>query len=77
MWSHIGDVSHCCRDTGRGNSGNNAADEEPANRRRNRHHGIIETKTEAGEQEDRPASESIGEHPDHRREKKLHRREHG
>src|ERR1700730_1212450 len=50
FWNNIGNVSHRCRDTRSGDSGNDAADEEPADCRRKRHHDVIETEAETREQ---------------------------
>ena len=58
-------------------SGNDAAEKEPANGRRKRHHDVIETKSQAREQQHRPPADSIRQNADYWRKEKLHRREHG
>ena len=45
--SDVGDVGHRGGNTGSGDSGNDAAEKEPANGRRERHHDVIETEPKA------------------------------
>src|SRR5262245_11694494 len=43
---YVCDVGHRCWNTRRGDSGNDASEEEPADRRRERHYDIVQTETE-------------------------------
>src|SRR4029453_13242023 len=55
----IRDIGHGGRDAGGGDSRDDAADEQPANGRRERHHNVIKPETKIRQQDYRPSSEPI------------------
>ena len=51
-------------------------DEQPPERRRQRHQDVVEAEAEVRHQHDGPAAEAIGERAEHRRREELHRGPH-
>ena len=71
---HIGDIGKGGRDARRGDSGNHPADEQPDQRRRQRHQHIVQRQSEIRQQYHRPPAEPVRERAKDRREQKLHQR---
>ena len=67
----IRDVGEGGRIARRGDPRDDAADEEPAERRRDGHDEVVESETERREQDHAAPSEVIGDRADHRREEEL------
>ena len=70
----VGDIGKGGRDAGRGDAGDHAADEQPDQRRRQRHQHIVGREPEIRQQHHRPPPEAIRQRAEHRREHELHQR---
>ena len=71
-WGDVGHVGHRGRDGRGGNAGDDAAEEEPVERRGPGHEEIVEPEAEVGEQNDGAAAVTVGERADDGREEELH-----
>jgi hypothetical protein len=71
---HIRDIGERRRDVGCGDARDHAADEQPAQGRRQRHQHIVQPEPEIRQQHHRPAAKPIRQAAEDRREEKLHRR---
>ena len=70
----VGDVGKRGRDARRGDAGDHPADEQPAQRRRQRHQHIVERQAKIRQQHHRPPAEPVRQAAEDRREEKLHQR---
>jgi hypothetical protein len=71
-WRDVGHVGRCGGKGRAGNTGNDTADEEVPNYRRDRHHQIVERQPEQGGQQHRAAAETVGQIPQDRGKDELH-----
>ena len=71
---HIGDIGKGGRDARRGDARNDPADEQPDQRRRQRHQHIVQRQPEIRQQHHRPPAEPVRQRAEDRREHKLHQR---
>ena len=70
----VGDVGEGGRDARRGDAGDHPADEQPDQRRRQRHQHIVEREPEIRQQHHRPPAEPVRQAAEHRRKHELHQR---
>src|SRR5207249_9992181 len=73
--NNVGNLSHGIGNAGGSNSRNDPTNKQPTNCRRERHHDVIQAKSEIRQQDYRAPPESIRQHTQDRREEKLHQRE--
>ena len=73
----VGDIGECRRDARRGDARDHPADEQPDQRRRQRHQHIVERQPEIRQQHHRPPAEPVRQAAEDRREEKLHQRPDG
>ena len=71
---HVGDIGKGGRDARRGDARDHPADEQPDQRRRQRHQHIVQRQPEIRQQHHRPPAEAVGERAKDRREQELHQR---
>src|SRR5207237_10768530 len=69
----VGDIGKRGRDVGGRDSGNDAPNKEPAKRRSQGHHNVIDAQAKAGKQNDGTAAKAVGPRADNRRKQELHR----
>ena len=70
----VGDIGIAGRDAGGANAGDDPPDEQPGQRRRQRHQDVVEAEPEIRQQDHRPPSEAIRQRAVDRREQELHQR---
>ncbi len=73
---HVADVGGSGGNARGGDSGEDAAHEEPAQGGGEGHDDVVETEAQVGQQDDRPPPEAIGEQAEQGREDELHERPH-
>lgn len=72
--SDVGDVGEGAGDVGGGDAGDDASDQEPFEGRRERHEDVVEAESEAGDEDDRAAAETVGPRAEDGRKNELHER---
>ena len=70
----VGDIGKGGGDAGRGDARHQPADEQPPQRRRQRHQHIVGRKPEIRQQHHRAAAKPVGQRAEDRREEELHHR---
>ena len=70
----VGDVGEGAGDVGGGDSGDDASDQEPFEGRREGHEDVVEAESEAGDEDDRAAAETVGPRAEDGRKNELHER---
>src|SRR6266480_1947176 len=70
--NNVGNIGHGSWNAGGSNSRNDPTNKQPCNCGRERHHDVIQAKSEIRQQDYRAPPESIGQHTQDRREEKLH-----
>ena len=71
---HVGDIGKGGRDARRRDARDHPADEQPGQRRRQRHQHVVQRQSEIRQQHHRPPAEAIRERAEDRREQELHQR---